>query len=153
MEITGVRVKIRARKPVSFKYLFQHEPYVIRDPNAPRNYSGYCVDLLTEISRVLNFDFEIYETGDARFGQLGPHGEWNGIIKELVEKRADIALAAMSVMAERDHAVDFTVPFDDMAGLTILMKKTKQPTAIFKFLTVLEIEVWLSILAAYFCTR
>lgn len=131
----------------------QDEPYVIADKHAPKNYSGYCVDLLNEIARVLNFDYEIYEVDDGKFGQLGPNGEWDGIIKELVDQRADIALAAMSIMAERDNAIDFTVPFDDMAGIIILMKKTKAPTAIFKFLTVLEIEVWLSILAAFISTR
>lgn len=75
------------------------------------------------------------------------------MIKELMEKRADIGLGSLSVMAERENVIDFTVPYYDLVGITILMKKSKTPTSLFKFLTVLETDVWLCILAAYFFTR
>lgn len=56
-------------------------------------------------------------------------------------------------MAERENVVDFTVPYYDLVGITILMKKPKVPTSLFKFLTVLEPEVWVCILFAYGFTR
>ena len=56
-------------------------------------------------------------------------------------------------MAEREIVVDFTVPYYDLVGITILMKKPTVPSHLFKFLTVLETSVWLCILAAYFFTR
>lgn len=56
-------------------------------------------------------------------------------------------------MAERENVIDFTVPYYDLVGITILMKKSKTPTSLFKFLTVLENDVWFCILAAYFFTR
>lgn len=56
-------------------------------------------------------------------------------------------------MAERENVVDFTVPYYDLVGITILMKKPKVPTSLFKFLTVLEPEVWVCILFAYAFTR
>ncbi len=56
-------------------------------------------------------------------------------------------------MAERETVVDFTVPYYDLVGITILMKKPSVPSHLFKFLTVLETNVWLCILAAYFFTR
>lgn len=68
-------------------------------------------------------------------------------------QKADIALAPLSVMAERENVVDFTVPYYDLVGITILMKKPKVPTSLFKFLTVLEPEVWVCILFAYGFTR
>lgn len=55
-------------------------------------------------------------------------------------------------MAERENVIDFTVPYYDLVGISILMKKPDTPTSLFKFLTVLEREVWLCILAAYFFT-
>ena len=58
----------------------------------------------------------------------------------------------MSVMAERETVIDFTVPYYDLVGITIMMKKPKVPTSLFKFLTVLENSVWGCILAAYFFT-
>lgn len=68
-------------------------------------------------------------------------------------QRADIGLGSLSVMAERENVIDFTVPYYDLVGITILMKKSQSPTSLFKFLTVLENDVWLCILAAYFFTR
>jgi len=43
----------------------------------------------------------------------------------LVEKKADVALGALSVMAERENVIDFTVPYYDLVGISILMKKPK----------------------------
>ena len=68
-------------------------------------------------------------------------------------QNADIALGPISVMAERETVVDFTVPYYDLVGITILMRKPAVPSHLFKFLTVLEKDVWLCILAAYFFTR
>lgn len=70
-----------------------------------------------------------------------------------VLQRADIGLGSLTVMAERENVVDFTVPFYDLVGISILMKKPMIPTSLFKFLSVLEKEVWLCILSAYFLTR
>lgn len=62
-------------------------------------------------------------------------------------------MGSLSVMAERENVVDFTVPYYDLVGITILMKKPQTPTSLFKFLTVLENDVWMCILGAYFFTR
>lgn len=59
-------------------------------------------------------------------------------------------MGPISVMAERENVVDFTVPYYDLVGLTILMKKPKFDYWIFKFVDVLEPEVWGGIIAAYF---
>ena len=56
-------------------------------------------------------------------------------------------------MAERENVVDFTVPYYDLVGIIIMMKKPKVPTNLFKFLNVLKGEVWGCIIAAYFITR
>jgi glutamate receptor, ionotropic, invertebrate len=42
-----------------------------------------------------------------------------------VDKKADVALGALSVMAERENVIDFTVPYYDLVGISILMKKPK----------------------------
>ncbi|CAG0883411.1 unnamed protein product [Cyprideis torosa] len=133
-------------------------PFIINatnasDPNAPEKFEGYCIDLINEIKVLMNFEYTIYPVEDGKFGALSETNKsWNGMIKDLIIGKADIALGPLSVMAERENVVDFTVPYYDLVGITILMKKTKQETALFKFLTVLELDVWLCILAAYFFT-
>ncbi|XP_012259587.2 ionotropic receptor 25a-like [Athalia rosae] len=126
-------------------------PFVMYDAET-NTWSGYCIDLLEEIRSIIKFEYEIREAEDGRFGNMDDDGNWNGMIKELKEKRADIGLSSLSVMAERESVVDFTVPYYDLVGITILMKKPHSQTSLFKFLTVLENNVWLCILAAYFFT-
>nr|AQN78505.1 ionotropic receptor 25a.1 [Meteorus pulchricornis] len=126
-------------------------PFMMKDPETGE-WSGYCIDLINEIRAILNFEYEIHEAPDGQFGAMAPDGTWNGMIKELQSKRADIGLGSLSVMAERENVVDFTVPYYDLVGITILMQKPKIPTSLFKFLTVLENEVWLCILGSYFFT-
>ncbi|XP_050348568.1 ionotropic receptor 25a isoform X2 [Nymphalis io] len=131
----------------------EQQPFIIRDDESPKGFKGYCIDLIEEIRQIVKFDYEISLSPDGNFGTMDENGNWNGIIKELIEKRADIGLTSLSVMAERENVVDFTVPYYDLVGITILMKLPITPTSLFKFLTVLENDVWLSILAAYFFTR
>ena len=63
-----------------------------------------------------------------------------------------MGIGAISVMAEREHVIDFTVPFYDLVGFTILMKKIKLEDNLFKFKIVLADKVWGTILACYFAT-
>nr|UTN00863.1 ionotropic receptor [Semanotus bifasciatus] len=126
------------------------KPFIFKDDTAPKGYSGYCIDLIEKIAEILNFDYEVFAVEN--FGAMDENGKWSGLVKELIEKKADIGLGSMSVMAERENVIDFTVPYYDLVGITILMKLPEAPTSLFKFLTVLENEVWLCILAAYFFT-
>ncbi|KAJ8982944.1 hypothetical protein NQ317_005259 [Molorchus minor] len=126
------------------------KPFIFQDINAPKGFGGYCIDLIEKIADILKFDYEINVV--EHFGTMDKNGKWSGLVKELMEKRADIGLGSMSVMAERENVIDFTVPYYDLVGITILMKLPETPTSLFKFLTVLENEVWLCILAAYFFT-
>lgn len=117
----------------------------------PKGYSGYCIDLMNLIAENMDFEYEIEELPE--FGKMDDEGNWNGVIKKLIDKEADIALGTMSVMSERETVIDFTVPFYDLVGITILMKLPQTPSSLFKFLTVLETNVWLCILGSYFFTR
>ncbi|GIX98994.1 ionotropic receptor 25a [Caerostris darwini] len=129
-------------------------PFVYRnvDENGTVTFSGYCIELLDEIKEILEFDYTIFETADNKFGTMNDKLEWDGMMRDLVQKKADIALGPISVMAERETVVDFTVPYYDLVGISILMKKPSVPSSLFKFLTVLEANVWACILAAYFIT-
>ncbi|XP_037037565.1 ionotropic receptor 25a [Bradysia coprophila] len=133
-------------------YTVVQAPFIIKDPAAPKGYKGYCIDLMNEIAKYLKFDYEIKEVEDQRFGNMDEKGEWNGVVRKLIDKQADIGLGSMSVMAERETVIDFTVPYYDLVGITIMMQLPSSPSSLFKFLTVLETNVWLCILGAYFFT-
>ncbi|KAG6459947.1 hypothetical protein O3G_MSEX011685 [Manduca sexta] len=64
-------------------------------------------------------------------------------------KKADIAVASMTINYAREAVIDFTKPFMNL-GIGILFKvPTSQPTRLFSFLNPLAIEIWLYVLAAY----
>ncbi|KAL7645090.1 UNVERIFIED_CONTAM: hypothetical protein RMT77_003468 [Armadillidium vulgare] len=134
--------------------IVQQPPFVMKKKteDGKEIFVGYCIDLINEIKQIMKFEYELFEAPDGIFGNMNENMEWNGMIKELIEKRADIALGSISVMAERENVIDFTVPYYDLVGITIMMLKPKTPTSLFKFLTVLEAEVWICILAAYVFT-
>ncbi|KAG8201467.1 hypothetical protein JTE90_024336 [Oedothorax gibbosus] len=129
-------------------------PFVYKevDENGTVTFTGYCVELLDEIKEILKFDYIIFENSDKKFGTMDDNLKWDGMMQDLVDQKADIALGPISVMAERETVVDFTVPYYDLVGISILMKKPSVPSSLFKFLTVLEGNVWACILAAYFIT-
>ena len=62
---------------------------------------------------------------DGQYGEMDENGTWNGIMGELVNRKADIGIGAITMLADRESVIDFTVPFYDRVGITILMKKTK----------------------------
>lgn len=125
----------------------------MRDNTTEKGFKGYCIDLLDEISRLVGFEYTIQEVEDKEFGNMDENGEWNGIVRKLIDKEAEIGLGSMSVMAEREAVIDFTVPYYDLVGITIMMQLPVISTSLFKFLTVLKTEVWLAILGSYLFTR
>ncbi|XP_033323071.2 ionotropic receptor 25a isoform X1 [Megalopta genalis] len=151
LQITNERV-MNATAVKSYRVVTVIYPPFVMFDKQKNEYYGFCIDLLNEIKEMVGFHYEIRETEDGLFGNLNQDNSWSGMMKELITKRADIALSALWVTAERERIVDFTVPFYDLVGLSIMMLKTKTTTSLFKFLTVLESEVWFCILAAYLFT-
>ncbi|CAH2208987.1 jg20979 [Pararge aegeria aegeria] len=54
--------------------------------------------------------------------------------------------------AEREEVVDFVAPYFEQTGILIVIRKPVRKTSLFKFMTVLRTEVWLSIVAALLLT-
>ncbi|KAL8564050.1 hypothetical protein ACOMHN_016339 [Nucella lapillus] len=126
-------------------------PYVVVDPTAPSGYRGFCIDLLNEIADAKKFNYSIYQV--STYGKLlnAENGTWNGIMDELINRRADIGLGGMTITYDRENYVDFTKPFLTL-GITILYRKpTPTPPKLFSFLNPLSIEVWVYMIAAYLC--
>ncbi|XP_068222545.1 glutamate receptor ionotropic, kainate 2-like [Palaemon carinicauda] len=113
-------------------------------------YEGFCVDLLLYISSMAGFDYEIVLSGDGLYGLIDTEtGEWNGLVRGLMDKRADLAVGSMTINYARESVIDFTKPFMNL-GVSILFKiPTSQPTRLFSFMNPLAVEIWLYVMAAY----
>jgi ionotropic glutamate receptor len=65
-------------------------------------------------------------------------------------QKADLAIADLTVTAERESAVDFTLQFMNL-GISILYKKPKPvPPSLFMFVSPFSYTVWLLLLGTYF---
>ncbi|XP_054261556.1 glutamate receptor ionotropic, kainate 2 isoform X5 [Macrosteles quadrilineatus] len=132
----------------------EEKPYVMvkEDKNLTGNarFEGFCIDLLKWIATQVGFHYAIRLVPDHMYGVYDPDSkEWNGIVRELMEKRADLAVASMTINYARESVIDFTKPFMNL-GIGILFKvPTSQPTRLFSFMNPLAVEIWLYVLAAY----
>ncbi|XP_050676375.1 ionotropic receptor 25a [Leptidea sinapis] len=115
-------------------------------------YEGYCIDLIEKMAEEMGFDYEIVTPKIGGFGSRQPNGTWNGIVGDLTTGETDIAVAALTMTAEREEVIDFVAPFFEQTGILIAIRKPIRKTSLFKFMTVLRTEVWLSIVAALLLT-
>eukprot|EP01080_Neovahlkampfia_damariscottae_P005671 gene5671-9492_t len=98
---------------------------------------------MQEISKIANFTFESYTVADGKFGEK-INGTWNGVMGELVSKRADVTFAPLTYTAERATDVSFSSPYLNI-GLRLMSLKEKQKVNLTSFLSPFEWTVWLSV--------
>lgn len=83
--------------------------------------------LLQAISDVIGFKFKLYTVPDNLYGFYNHEtAEWNGIVRQLTDRRADLAVASMTINYARETVIDFTKPFMNL-GISILFKAPKAP--------------------------
>jgi len=74
-------------------------------------YSGLIFTMLDEISYKLNFTYVVKEPADGLWG-LKQNGQWNGLIKQVMDGEVMLAAAAFAVSHERQQVVNFSMPLD-----------------------------------------
>ncbi|CAL7945892.1 unnamed protein product [Xylocopa violacea] len=113
-------------------------------------YEGFCIDLIEEISKLLNFKYEFELVPDGKYGTYNQETkQWNGLIQRLLKRDADLAICDLTITYERESAVDFTMPFMNL-GISILYRKPeeKEPD-LFSFLSPLSTDVWIYMATAF----
>ncbi|XP_071955218.1 glutamate receptor ionotropic, kainate 2-like [Antedon mediterranea] len=113
-------------------------------------YEGYCIELLDYLAQMLDFEYNLTLVEDGNYGILDPKtGKWNGMVGELIDKKADLAVAPLTINLAREKVIGFSKPYKYL-GLSILynIHEAKSP-GIFSFLNPLSFDVWLYILIAF----
>ncbi len=59
----------------------QEEPYAMSKGS---ELEGFCIDLLSAVSKKLDFKYDIKLVKDGRYGTTDDSGNWNGMIGEVV---------------------------------------------------------------------
>ncbi|KAK7907724.1 hypothetical protein WMY93_016336 [Mugilogobius chulae] len=130
------------------------EPYVMfKKSDKPlygnERFEGYCIDLLKELAGILGFRYEVRLVEDGRYGVLDEStGQWNGMVRELIDHKADLAVAPLAITYVREKVIDFSKPFMTL-GISILYRKPNGTNpGVFSFLNPLSPDIWMYILLA-----
>ncbi|KAM6431660.1 glutamate receptor ionotropic, kainate 4 isoform 3-T5 [Liasis olivaceus] len=112
-------------------------------------YEGFCVDMLKELADILRFNYKIHLVGDGVYGVPEANGTWTGMVGELIARKADLAVAGLTITAEREKVIDFSKPFMTL-GISILYRvHLGRKPGYFSFLDPFSPGVWLFMLLAY----
>ncbi|KAL0994606.1 hypothetical protein UPYG_G00124760 [Umbra pygmaea] len=130
------------------------KPYVMLRPDhqaldGNERYEGFCVDMLRELAQLLHFSYRLQLVTDGLYGAMEVNGTWTGMVGELIARKADLAVAGLTITSEREKVIDFSKPFMTL-GISILYtaNMTRQP-GYWSFLEPFSPGVWLFMLLAY----
>ncbi|XP_068205985.1 ionotropic receptor 25a-like isoform X1 [Palaemon carinicauda] len=115
-------------------------------------YEGYCMSLAQRLAEGMEFDFQFVLPEDSQYGARQKNGSWNGLVGDLAKGLTDIIVAPLTMTSEREEVIDFVAPYFDQSGISIVIRKSQREESLFKFMTVLKPEVWVSIVAALVVT-
>uniref|UniRef100_A0A8C2GY32 Glutamate receptor, ionotropic, delta 2 n=1 Tax=Cyprinus carpio TaxID=7962 RepID=A0A8C2GY32_CYPCA len=120
------------------------EPFVMVSENVlgkPKKYQGFSIDVLDALANYLGFKYEIYVAPDHKYGSQQADGTWNGLIGELVFKRADVGLSALTITPDRESVVDFTTRYMDYS-VGVLLRKAERTVDMFACLAPFDLSLW-----------
>ncbi|XP_060528957.1 glutamate receptor ionotropic, kainate 2-like [Cylas formicarius] len=119
------------------------EPYLMDTfkIGAPENerYEGYSMDLITEISKILNMTFRFVI-----------RDKTPTIVEDLVLRRADLGICDFTITHQRREIIDFSMPFMSL-GISILHKKVQQEEIdnMYAFMRPFSWTVWVYTVTLY----
>ena len=92
--------------------LFSFQPYtmlkeVTKKLEGNDRFEGYAIELMQGIAGILHFNVTFKLVDDGKYGGMDEHGNWNGMMKEVLEgvegtdPGADFAVADLSITSQR----------------------------------------------------
>lgn len=64
-------------------------------------FEGYCLDLLKELSNILGFTYEVKLVSDGKYGAQNEKGEWNGMVRELIDHVSDLPQRVFFIISSK----------------------------------------------------
>lgn len=127
----------------------KQEPYVM---SRGAELEGFCIDLISELSKKLGFKYKLHLVKDNRYGAMDASGNWNGMIGEVVRGEADLAVAPLTLTAAREQFVDTTAPFMQTGISFILHWDQASEDEGFSLLAPFSSDMWAGVLLAFLLT-
>lgn len=120
---------------------------------------GYCIDLLRALANRINFTYDLALSPDGQFGHyvlknqtltgsvVAVRKEWTGLIGEIVNERADLIVAPLTINPERAEFIEFSKPYK-YQGITILEKKPSRSSTLVSFLQPFSNTLWILVMVS-----
>ena len=109
-------------------------------------YEGYVVDLISELSKVLQFDYELIIYPTKQYGSCKSVSGCDGMLGTITRGETDLAIVDLTITAERQSAVDFSLPFMTTGIGVLYFKITKEKISLFSFMNPFSLYVWLCLI-------
>lgn len=114
-------------------------------------FEGFGIDLISELANLEGFNYTFIVRLDKQNGDINnATGRWTGLIGDVIDGVADLAITDLTVNRKRQSAVDFTSPFMDLGIQILYAQPTPAPPSFFTFASPFAVEVWLLLGGAYF---
>ena len=130
-------------------------------------FEGFAVDLAYELSQVLgfNFTFKLVDDGKVmregglvvivnicQYGSETSPGNWNGMLGEVHDGKADFVIADISITASRASAFSFTIPWLNLGISILYIRPRPAAPSLLAFLDPFTTDVYIYTLGVFFVT-
>uniref|UniRef100_H3DLG1 Glutamate receptor n=1 Tax=Tetraodon nigroviridis TaxID=99883 RepID=H3DLG1_TETNG len=135
-----IRDSVPCRMPVNIRR--SEDPSLAVDGAGPMKHccKGFCIDVLKRLAKNVGFTYDLYLVTNGRHGK-NIDGEWNGMVGEVVSKRADMAIGSLTINEERSEVVEFSVPFVE-TGISVMVSRSNGTVSPSAFLEPYSPAVW-----------
>ncbi|GLD60545.1 glutamate receptor ionotropic, NMDA 2A isoform X1, partial [Lates japonicus] len=83
---------------------------------------GFCIDILKKIAKYVKFTYDLYLVTNGKHGKK-INNVWNGMVGEVVYKKAVMAVGSLTINEERSEVIDFSVPFVE-TGISVMVSRS-----------------------------
>jgi hypothetical protein len=113
------------------------------------NVTGFCFKLTNYLESSLNFSTKFVPSKDSSYGVF-TNGSWNGMIGELIGKRADFSPLLYSVDSHRQQSIDLIqLPSSQQPKIYYIQGNSEYPNWTV-FLAVFDSTFWLVVFVCMF---
>ncbi|KAM3863914.1 glutamate receptor ionotropic, NMDA 2A [Diretmus argenteus] len=101
---------------------------------------GFCIDILKKIAKYVRFTYDLYLVTNGKHGKK-INNVWNGMVGEVVYKKAVMAVGSLTINEERSEVIDFSVPFVE-TGISVMVARSNGTVSPSAFLEPFSASVW-----------
>ncbi|XP_046371985.1 glutamate receptor ionotropic, kainate 1-like isoform X1 [Haliotis rufescens] len=144
----SVRLEGNVFPPRKLRISTKIEPPFVQRNRDTGDFEGHLIDIIKEVSKLLQFEYNVSLVPDGKFGSKKPYG-WTGMVRQLLDDEADVALAPFQVTPSRSEVVDFTKPFMTKGTTVVIKKPDETGLKVFQFLSPFTDQVWIAIFFSF----